>query len=97
MSEWRSLGSGTWYSLYTCSHRDGPSGALVRFGGGTEDDGYDRDGVCVGAISWCAECRGATWELVSLEPLHVEPSVRTTCHVHAEHHGWIREGHWMPA
>jgi hypothetical protein len=93
--DWIDLGSNVYAKLHTCSHRDGPSGALVRFGGEPDDDGYDRDDVCVGAISWCSECSGATWELRSLDPLHVEPSVQTTCHDHAPHHGFIREGVWQ--
>ena len=38
------------------------------------------------------ECPGPTWELHSLDPLHVEPSVKTT-----SHHGFIRDGKWVPA
>lgn len=91
------VGSSVFYKLHTCSHRgEEPSGALIRFGGTLEDDGdsYDHDEICVGGISWCPECRGPTWELHSVEPLHVEPSIKTTCHNHPEHHGHIRSGRW---
>lgn len=33
------------------------------------------------------------WELVSLEPLHVEPSIRCDC----GDHGFIRDGRWVSA
>jgi hypothetical protein len=90
-------GRGVYSKLHTCSHRDGPSGALIRFGGGDADPGYDHDDACVGGISWCDECRGPTWDLVSLDPLHVEPSIETRCHSHPTAHGWIRDGRWTDA
>jgi hypothetical protein len=94
---WKDIGSEVWVKFHACSHVDSPSGALVRFGGEEEDDGFDRDDICVGAISWCKECRGPTWELISLEPLTVTPSVQTTCHLHPPHHGFITDGKWVPA
>lgn len=97
MTGWRPVGSGVYYKTYTCGHVDGSSGARIRFGGDLEDEGYSRDGICVGAISWCPECAGPTWELHSLDPLHVEPSIQTTCHDHPAHHGWIRGGRWENA
>jgi len=97
MNGWISVGNDVWYKTHTCSHMDGSSGALIRFGGGEDDEGYDHDTACVGGISWCSECRGPTWNLVSLDPFHVEPSIRTRCHNHLEHHGFIREGKWEPA
>lgn len=96
MSEWVDIGSSVFVETYTCPHRGStPSGALVRFGGTLDDEGYDRDDVCVGGVSWCPECKGPTWELLSLDPLHIEPSIRTTCHNHSEHHGYIRNGRWV--
>lgn len=99
MNGWISVGSDVFYKLHTCSHKNPESsGALIRFGGTLEDEGgYDRDDICVVGISWCSECRGPTWELKSLEPFHVEPSILTTCHNHPEHHGFIREGKWINA
>ena len=99
MSEWIDRGSGVYTSFTTCRHaiNEQPTGALVRFGGALEDDGFDRDDICVGGISWCPDCSGPTWELKSLDPLHVEPSILTTCHVHSQHHGFIRNGVWVPA
>lgn len=97
MTGWVSVGSGVWYKLHTCSHahHQTPSGALIRFGGEQEDEGYDRDDICVGGISWCSECQGKTWKLESLNPLHVEPSIEMTCHKHPKHHGHIRNGQWV--
>lgn len=96
MTGWLDVGSGVFVKFHTCAHKgDEPAGALVRFGGDLEDPGYDRDDVCVGGISWCSECRGPTWELHSLDPLHVEPSILTSCHNHPDaHHGHIRNGRW---
>lgn len=96
-ADWVDVGSGVYYKTHTCPHREESSGALIRYGGGPDDEGYDRDDVCVGSISWCSDCSGPTWELVSLDPLHVEPSIRTTCREHPEHHGWIRDGRWTDA
>ena len=36
---------------------------------------------------------GAFWQVVSWEPLHVEPSLLCTC----GNHGFIRGGRWIPA
>jgi hypothetical protein len=78
------------YSLHTCSHVEDEmySGALVGFDIGAENE-------CVGGISWCPECNGPTWELHSIFPLHVEPSI--ACRTHPEHHGWIRNDRWEQA
>jgi hypothetical protein len=68
---------------------EGPSGAIVRFDSST-------DKPCDGAITWCPECSGATWKLVSLNPLTLSPSI--ACREHpVEHHGFIREGKWVKA
>lgn len=37
---------------------------------------------------------GPFWQVVSWEPLHIEPSV--LCRI-CGHHGFIREGKWVPA
>lgn len=36
---------------------------------------------------------GPRWQLVSLDPLHVEPSILCSC----GHHGFIRNGQWVSA
>jgi hypothetical protein len=36
---------------------------------------------------------GPRWQVISLDPLHIEPSVLCSC----GHHGFIREGRWIPA
>jgi hypothetical protein len=100
-AQWIDLGSDVWAKFYTCIHKEPEhSGALIRFGGGPEDnDGFDRDNICVGSIRWCAECKGPTWELHSIDPLHVEPSIQTNCRNpnHGSRHGFIREGKWVEA
>ena len=53
-------------------------------------------GWCAGGVNWKAirEWTPRTlWELVSLDPLHVEPSIRCGC----GEHGWIRNGKWVQA
>lgn len=37
---------------------------------------------------------GPTWQVVSLEPLTISPSVLCT---QCGHHGWIKDGRWIPA
>lgn len=48
---------------------------------------------CDGAISW-NEADRVHWELISLHPLTVSPSL--LCH-RCKDHGFIREGKWIPA
>lgn len=36
---------------------------------------------------------GPRWTLHSLDPLHIEPSVLCSC----GHHGFVRDGAWVPA
>ena len=52
-----------------------------------------RDGEwCIGGFEWAGN--GPTWQLVSLNPLHVEPSIRClSCGCH----GWVRGGKWERA
>ncbi|HEY6888804.1 MAG TPA: hypothetical protein VI300_13520, partial [Solirubrobacter sp.] len=76
---------------------EGPTGALVWH---RREDGS----WCGGGIRWWKPEgeTGATWTLVSLEPLHVEPSVKCgTCERefgdNGVSHGFIRGGAWEPA
>lgn len=82
----RDLGHNVIARMHTCSHSDDWSGAIVEF--------HDQEPSCDGAISWCPECSGNTWNLISLDPLHIEPSV--ACSTHPHHHGFIRQGRWEP-
>lgn len=50
-------------------------------------------GWCIGGFQWKPRQPGPLWELHSLEPLHVEPSI--LCHTCGEH-GFIRDGKWIP-
>lgn len=57
------------------------------------------DGIwCLGSFQWRI-WSGSTrqepvWQLVSMDPFHVEPSIH--CHACGAH-GWIRDGKWEPA
>lgn len=48
---------------------------------------------CIGGFQW-AGTTGPNWTLVSLEPLHVEPSIHC---LSCREHGFIRNGQWVPA
>lgn len=97
------LGSGVVVRLQKCAHSDDFTHALVEYHD-VENPDPDDSPCCVGGVSWCPECEGPTWELHSLDPLHIEPSVRTSSRRFNvtgkgphEHHGFIREGRWVPA
>jgi hypothetical protein len=53
----------------------------------------DNGEVCLGWVPW-GDRPGPTWRLVSLDPLHLEPSL--LCRVCGSH-GFIRGGKWVPA
>lgn len=72
----------------------------------------DKDGMIWNGIGSCwfntEETRAIpsppqiTWELISLDPLHIEPSVQTYDYVYGDGpkdhpglHGWIRNGKWV--
>jgi hypothetical protein len=58
-------------------------------------------GWCAGSVQFKAPetepvlhvFHGATWDVMSWEPLHIEPSVLCAC----GDHGFIRNGRWQPA
>jgi len=51
--------------------------------------------LCFGGARWAGPDDGhAKWKLVSVEPLHIEPSL--ACRGCGDH-GWIRDGKWVPA
>lgn len=84
------LGNGVSIDLHTCGHsKDGEyTGGIVKF--------HDQDPSCDGFISWCKLCHPSKhWELVSLDPLEISPSV--ACGTHPHHHGYIRQGKWVQA
>lgn len=54
----------------------------------------DRDEWCRGSALWKRRDHGSTWILVSLDPIHVEPSL--LCRVCGAH-GFLRAGGWTPA
>lgn len=62
-----------------------PSGALLPH---RKPDGD----WCVGGFDWRGP--GPNWTLVSMDPLHVEPSIHC---LSCGEHGFIRDGKWIPA
>lgn len=86
------IGSGVLVRPYSCA-RHGEHGGLViifRGSGCGETD-------CSGTVSICG-CSGGggrTWRMTSVDPLTLEPSIQ--CTIHPRHHGWIRNGRWVPA
>lgn len=53
----------------------------------------DGQGECEGWVSFRPKWPDG-WDLLSQNPLHMEPSL--LC-LHCNHHGFIREGRWVPA
>lgn len=61
------------------------------------------EGMCGGAVLFVrstspSEAQRPIWELHSLDPLHLEPSI--LCNAAkggCGSHGWIRDGRWVPA
>lgn len=104
MSDWKDIGDGHAYSLYVGSDHKTPVGALVKHPLHDDDEQCRWRGECVGSIIFrvpeaeSAALRGdgsrhAQWDVVSLEPLHVEPSLACHC----GDHGFIRDGAWVAA
>ena len=81
------LGHGVIARFTSCTAHGTRTGAIIEFGL------EDTPGYCEGLVTWCGCCEPA-WTLVSLDPLHLDPSV--ACATHPEHHGWIRDGRWIP-
>jgi hypothetical protein len=59
----------------------------------TGDDATEHAGGVYFDVPESVGLTGARWQLVSLDPLHIEPSVLCSC----GDHGFIRDGHWIPA
>ena len=82
------IGDGVSIEAYSCDH--GTAGYWVYF----EDAPND-----LGTVRTCKQCpnsRGVpVWDVIQEEPLTLSPSVQ--CQGHAHHHGFIRDGKWVPA
>lgn len=63
----------------------GPTGALFCH---RKPDGS----WCIGGFQWAAP-DGPNWQLVSMQPFHVEPSIHC---LSCGEHGFIRDGKWQP-
>jgi hypothetical protein len=60
-------------------------------------DARDPSKRCAGSIRFKGRGEGPTekaWEIVTWEPLTLSPSLLCTA---CGHHGWIRDGKWVPA
>lgn len=105
MTIWHDLGDGHRYALYTyhgepagahITHpiREGDTICEWRTKVGLHDVVHGEPNTCLGGIQFDipvnANAAGAKWQLVSLEPLHVEPSLACHC----GDHGYIRDGKW---
>jgi len=64
---------------------DDPPGLIVAH--------MEGDQVCAASMFWRKAPPIAMWTVHSLDPLHLEPSLKCSC----GHHGFIREGKWQPA
>lgn len=95
------IGPRNWYQLTTCTCADAPEGPH-----GALEAHLTADGEwCAGGLTFAGHdpgkrhtdegwAPGPTWQLVAVEPLHIEPSVKCTdCGMH----GWIRGDRWEPA
>lgn len=49
---------------------------------------------CMPLLGWIPIRPGRWWELVSLDPLTISPSLLCT---NCQTHGFVREGKWVPA
>ena len=92
MSKELDLGNGYTGYLFACSeahpHPSGYAGVTVRH---ATPDGNQ----CGHIATWDgSHDPDHTWELVSIDPLHIEPSI--LCHTCGDH-GWIRNGQWVKA
>lgn len=101
MSKWVDIGEGYAYSLYVNHNGDIPVGALVKHPLHDDDEHCRWRGECVGSILFRVPeaekaaikgdgTRYAQWDVLSLEPLHVTPSLKCHC----GDHGFIHNGKW---
>jgi hypothetical protein len=68
--------------------------------GGPVDD--EVNGYCGGAIQFVRgtserEKQRPIWQVISLDPLHIEPSLLCVPGKGCGSHGWIRDGKWIQA
>lgn len=89
---WRDIGHG----VTACEFRYEPEGQLHiayrHVCGPNADDESDR--LAFSAVPVSPEGNARDWKLESREPLTISPSL--LC-MSCQHHGFIREGKWVPA
>ena len=87
-TKWTYMNSDVWAGISIC-HPKGP----------TPTEAYKDSSYCLGSVAFdipeAAEHdhKGAVWQVQSLEPLTISPSVLCDC----GDHGFIREGAWIGA
>ena len=90
LDEATEIGKNHWYKFFT--NTNGERVGIFHIHRGM--NGF----LCIGSIRWDApgesDLDKARWELKSLSPLHVEPSL--ACGACGDH-GFIRNGKWVPA
>lgn len=84
------LGHNVFADWYSCAAHGEQAGLLIGF------HGPDFNGPnCVGSVRFCACGTGPRWTLEATDPITVAPSIN--CRGEHQHHGFIREGKWIPA
>jgi hypothetical protein len=88
------LGGGHWARLFQANEIDSAGFFYVHpaAGGNHVPEGEP----CAGSVTFDlpgADPKRARWQLLSLEPLHVEPSILCSC----GRHGFVRNGKWEEA
>lgn len=88
---WTQMDPDHLYQLVGQANEDGPIGII-------EAHRLSGDEWCYGGVFWkqvgTPEHPRPVWTLVSLEPLHLEPSI--LCQI-CGNHGFIRGGRWVSA
>jgi hypothetical protein len=88
LGDYVDLGDGHWYAFYTC---DGACSGGPSQHHGIIQPHLRSDGTwCCGSAMFTGHGR-VTWELHSLEPLDMSPSLLCSC----GDHGFIRQGKWV--
>jgi hypothetical protein len=113
--EWHDLGSGHVFAWVTGDPESFPTDdvRLKNWQGGgdnlvgiierhprADDPGQIHEGGVYFIAAASSPTARSIWQVVSLEPLHIEPSVhcvKDEQHRGCGNHGFIRDGRWVPA
>ena len=86
MSAWKDIGHGVSIQVLTVRDEKGPDGVAYQHPDGKGE-------MCRGYASFSPPWTDG-WKVESLDPLTISPSL--LCRV-CGHHGFIRDGKWIPA